>query len=81
MAAKRPSSDSAYLARLGLAVVGLRESAGLTQEALGHLAGLHPTYISGIERGVRNPTVVSLLALTRAMEATPAQLLRRAERR
>jgi transcriptional regulator with XRE-family HTH domain len=32
-----------------------RKAAGLTQEQLGHLADLHPTYISLLERGERNP--------------------------
>jgi transcriptional regulator with XRE-family HTH domain len=32
-----------------------RKAAGFTQEQLGHLAGLHPTYISLLERGERNP--------------------------
>lgn len=32
-----------------------RKAAGLTQEQLAHLAGLHPTYVSLLERGQRNP--------------------------
>jgi transcriptional regulator with XRE-family HTH domain len=32
-----------------------RKAAGLTQEQLGHEAALHPTYISLLERGERNP--------------------------
>jgi transcriptional regulator with XRE-family HTH domain len=32
-----------------------RKAAGLTQEQLAYLAGLHPTYVSLLERGVRNP--------------------------
>ena len=32
-----------------------RKAAGFTQEQLAHLAGLHPTYISLLERGERNP--------------------------
>ena len=32
-----------------------RKRAGLTQEQLAHLAGLHPTYVSLLERGQRNP--------------------------
>jgi transcriptional regulator with XRE-family HTH domain len=32
-----------------------RKAAGFTQEQLAHLSGLHPTYISLLERGQRNP--------------------------
>jgi transcriptional regulator with XRE-family HTH domain len=38
----------------------MRHESGLSQEELGHLAELHRTYVSGIERGVRNPSFVSL---------------------
>lgn len=41
----------------GLAVRRKRIAAGITQEKLAEHAGLHPTYISMIERGVRNPTL------------------------
>src|SRR5260221_5175157 len=43
-------------AALGRAVRALRQENGMTQEALGHVAGLHWTYIGGIERGERNPS-------------------------
>jgi len=45
---------------LGLAVRELRRRRGLSQEDLAHASGLHPTYLSGIERGLRNPTWKSL---------------------
>jgi transcriptional regulator with XRE-family HTH domain len=43
--------------RVGLAVQRLRKEKGWSQEQLAHEAGLHRTYVSGIERGVRNPTL------------------------
>ena len=43
--------------RFGLAVRNRRIAAGLTQEQLAELAKLHPTYISMVERGIRNPTL------------------------
>ena len=52
-----------------------REQAGLSQEQLGFEAGLHRTYVSGVERGVRNPTVVILEKLAKALEIEPCQLL------
>lgn len=45
-----------------------RSAAGLTQEQLGHLAALHPTYISLLERGERNPGFEILAKLIGALE-------------
>ncbi len=44
-------------ARFGQRVRKLRLEAGLSQEAFADKCGLDRTYISGIERGVRNPTL------------------------
>ncbi|MDJ0318598.1 helix-turn-helix domain-containing protein [Arthrobacter antibioticus] len=38
----------------------MRESKGLSQDALSHEAGLHRTYVGAVERGERNPTFISL---------------------
>lgn len=48
----------------GKRVKQLRLQAGLSQEALAHKCGLDRTYVSGIERGLRNPTleVIAILA-------------------
>jgi transcriptional regulator with XRE-family HTH domain len=39
-------------------------------------AELHRTYISGVERGVRNPTVTVVAKIAKALGVTPDQLLR-----
>jgi transcriptional regulator with XRE-family HTH domain len=51
-------------ARIGKAVKAVRTAQSLTQENLAAKADLHPTYISDVERGVRNPSwdVVARLA-------------------
>jgi transcriptional regulator with XRE-family HTH domain len=54
----------------------LREEAGLSQAALAEAAGLHPTYVSGIERGLRNVALVNIVGLARALTLDPADLLR-----
>ena len=43
--------------RLGSRLQRLRQDQGLSQEELADRAGIHRTYVSGVERGVRNPTI------------------------
>jgi transcriptional regulator with XRE-family HTH domain len=52
--------------RLGRRVRELRVQRGWTQEELAARAGKHWTYIGGIERGERNPTVLVLADIARA---------------
>lgn len=52
-----------------------RAAKNLSQEALAHECDVHRTYISGIERCVRNPTVKALAKIARALEIEPWQLL------
>lgn len=61
--------------RLGLTVKELREAKGWSQEELGFETELHRTYISGIERGVRNPTIMVVALIADALGITPGQLL------
>lgn len=47
----------------------------MTQEQLSEASGLTQQYISGLEQGLRNPTVLTLLALAHALGTTPAALI------
>lgn len=60
---------------LGHRVRELRERIGLTQEQLAERANLHTTYISGIERGRRNPGLNILAQLAKALRVTLPSLL------
>ena len=66
-------------AELGRAIRRLRRARRLTIEDLAHAADMHPTYLSGIERGVRNPTWSKLTGLARALDVPIAEIARDAE--
>jgi transcriptional regulator with XRE-family HTH domain len=65
---------------LGLAIRQLRKGAGMSQEDLAHASDLHPTYVSGIERGHRNPTWRILARVCDALEVRMSELSALAER-
>jgi transcriptional regulator with XRE-family HTH domain len=48
---------------------------GISQEELAFRSGLHRTYVSGVERGIRNPTVVIIKRLASALGVEPPALL------
>lgn len=52
-----------------------RSRAGYSQEGLADRAGIHRTYIGGIERGERNPTLTMIHRLARALDVPPSRLL------
>lgn len=52
-----------------------RKAAGLSQEELAFEAGLDRTYVSQVERGKRNVTIVVLARLAAALKTTPDRLL------
>lgn len=60
---------------VGRNVRRLRLERGLTQEQLSELSGFSQFYISSLELGRRNPTIVSLFELAQALKSTPAELL------
>lgn len=56
-------------------VKSYRNSLGWSQEELADAAGLHRTYVSGIERGIRNPSISIVAKLAKALGVEPADLL------
>lgn len=60
--------------RFGMKVRQLREKRGWSQEELAGRAGLHWTYVGGIERGERNPSLKNILRLAKALGASPREL-------
>lgn len=61
--------------RLAVNMKRLRKERGWSQEALADEAGLDRTYISGIERLVRNPTVTVIERITVALECSFSEIL------
>ena len=62
------------LSHLGLNVRKAREKKRFTQEKLAERASLDPTYISGIERGIRNPGIKNVAKIAKALGLTTAEL-------
>ena len=64
----RPMPDrDRLLASFGRNIARTRNERGLSQDALAEKANLDRTYVSGIERGVRNPGIKTVLRIARAL--------------
>ncbi len=61
--------------RFGVKLRELRQQKKLTQEELADRAGMHFTYIGQIERGLRNPSLVNLYKLSKALKISAGELL------
>ena len=68
------SAMDAFVAAFGTHVRALRQRQGLSQEEVAHRAGLHVTYLSGIERGVRNPALRNIHRLAGALGVRVGEL-------
>jgi transcriptional regulator with XRE-family HTH domain len=73
------SEPATLLLGLGRAIREARAELRISQEELGLRTGVHRNYIGGIERGERNPSVVTVAKLAHALELSPSQLFREAE--
>ena len=65
--------------QLGAAVRLLRVEHEMTVERLATAAGIHWTYLSGIERGIRNPSWKVLASIAHTLGVRTSELARRAE--
>ena len=61
-------------AAFGKRVRELRKARGFSQEELAHRAGMHYTYVGGIERGERTPALINIGALAAALGVPLAEL-------
>lgn len=67
--------------RFGERVRELRQAKGLSQEELAFKTGVHRTYLGGIERGERNPSLKNISAIAKALGVTLSELFRFDNRR
>jgi transcriptional regulator with XRE-family HTH domain len=64
---------------VGMNLRRYRNLGQISQEDLADLAGIDRTYVSGVERGIRNPTVTVLQSLAEALKIDTAALLEQPE--
>ncbi|MFC5118909.1 helix-turn-helix domain-containing protein [Amycolatopsis halotolerans] len=72
--AKEPQSEATR--ELGVRVRDLREQQRIGQEELARRAGVHWTFVSQVERGLRNLNLHNLLKFAAGLGADPAELVR-----
>ena len=63
-----------YQVAFGQHIRYLRSRLGLTQEEVAHRAAIHVTYLSGVERGVRNPSLKNIRAIANALGVRAGEL-------
>ena len=69
------SSRDDCLRAFGSRVRARREGLGVSQEELASACGLHRTYVGSVERGERNPTLLSMTRLAGALRTTVRDLV------
>ena len=63
--------------RIGLNLQALRRARGFTQEELAARAKIHQTYLSGVERGLRNPSAMVMQRIARGLSADIEDLVKK----
>lgn len=59
----------------GLVLREIRIKRGISQEGLAFKSGFHRTYISMLERGIKNPSITTIFRLSVALEIRPSELI------
>jgi transcriptional regulator with XRE-family HTH domain len=71
MASQRSAAHAAFGAQLRAA----RVRRGMSQDDLAERTGMHRTYVGGIERGERNPSLTNIVRLAAALRVDVADLV------
>ena len=64
------------LTQVGSRIRALRQVKGLSQEVLAEKSSLHRTYVGGVERGLRNPSLKSLNRIAKGLGVDVGELFR-----
>lgn len=72
--------DARIKTELGKALRKHRMAAGLSQEALADLAGIHRTYVGDVERGERNIAIVNMVRLAVALKIPLSRIIQEMEK-
>ncbi len=64
------------LSKVGKRIKNLRCEQGISQEGLAEKSNLHRTYIGGVERGLRNPSLKSLERIAKGLGVTVGDLFK-----
>lgn len=64
------------LVKFGANIRRIRKQRGFSQEELAHRSGLHRTYIGGIERGERNPSLANIVAIANGLSCKAEDLFK-----
>lgn len=70
----RTERSQRWLRDFGYRVCALREAAGLSQAELAVRADIHVTYLSSVERGRRNLSLINIRALAEGLDVPPSRL-------
>lgn len=74
-----PVPRSSFHLAFGRAIREIRHELGISQEELALRADIQRSYLGGIERGERNPSLTNIVKIARTLEVPPSEILRRAE--
>ncbi len=73
------NADKKLNALIGAALKEFRKQAGISQQELALDSGLDRTYISLLERGLRQPTIKTVFTLSKALRIKPSQFIMKIE--
>jgi len=76
---KETIKRSKLLVNLGTVIQKRRNAVPLSQEEFAHIAGFDRTYISLVERGKRNLSLLNLQVFAKTLKCKPSELLAEAE--